>query len=168
MDERIFLQSIHRTSQSLGINSLLLLSGIEGLYTFRDVELNKINYQFLDSLILTIFALRIGDHFHNLAEENLESTNETVRHAAHSELKPLTHEEIGHSANVYLQSFAQLLGGKSVIRKYHEKALEAAALEIEKTQDHFRQNSIGTIVLHICQHHLQDTVNLASVFKAGT
>jgi hypothetical protein len=47
------------------------------VYTFRDVELNGINYEFLDSLILTIFALRIGDTFHSLAEENLASRNES-------------------------------------------------------------------------------------------
>lgn len=165
MDERIFLQTIHTTSKAVGINSLLLLSGIEGLYTFRDVELSRINYQYLDSLILTIFALRIGDHFHNLAEENLASANDAVRRAAHGELQPLSNEEIGRSGNVYLQSFAQLLNGKSVIRKYHEKALEAAAAEIEKTQGRFQQNSISTIVLDICRHHLQDTVNLSSFFN---
>lgn len=165
MDERIFLHTIRTASHALGINPLLLLSGIEGLHTFKDVELNRINYSLLDSLILTIFALRIGDHFHTLAEENLSSANEALRRAAHFELQPLSTVEIEQSANVYLQSFAQLLGGKSIIRKYHEKALEAAALEIEKTQGRFRQNSIGTIVLYICQHHLQDTVNLASVFR---
>jgi hypothetical protein len=165
MDERLFLQNIHTASQEVGINSLLLLSGIEGLYTFRDFELSRINYTYLDSLILTIFALRIGDHFHSLAEKNLESANANVRQAAHVELQPLTHEEIGRSANAYLQSFAQLLNGKSTIRKYHEKALEAAALEIEKTQGRFQQNSISTIVLYICRQHLQDTVNLASLFR---
>lgn len=165
MDERIFLQNIQTTSKAVGINSLLLLSGIEGLYTFKDVALNRINYSLLDSLILTIFALRIGDHFHNLAEENLASSNEAARRAAHVELQPLSHDEIGQSANTYLQSFAQLLNGKSIIRKYHEKALEAAAIEIEKTQDRFRQNSIGTIVLYICHTHLQGTVNLTSIFQ---
>ncbi len=38
MNEQLFLQTIHAKSKELGINSLLLLSGIEGLYTFRDVE----------------------------------------------------------------------------------------------------------------------------------
>ena len=165
MDERIFLQNIHTTSQAVGINSLLLLSGIEGLYTFRDMDLSRINYQYLDSLILTIFALRIGDHFHSLAEENLSSSNDTVRQAAYTELQPMSNEQIGQSGNVYLQSFAQLLNGKSVIRKYHEKALEAAAVEIEKTQGRFQQNSISTIVLYICRQHLQDTVNLSSFFN---
>lgn len=165
MDERLFLHNVHTASQALGINSLLLLSGIEGLYTFRDTELSRLNYPFLDSLILTIFALRIGDHFHSLAEENLSSVNEDLRQAARVELQPLSHEAIGQSGNAYLQSFAQLLNGKSVIRKYHEKALEAAAVEIEKTHDRFQHNSIGTIVLYICRHHLQDTVNLASIFR---
>lgn len=165
MDERLFLQNIHTTSQQVGINSLLLLSGIEGLYTFRDMALNSINYQYLDSLILTIFALRIGDHFHSLAEENLANNNDTIRQAAHVELQPLSDEDIDRSSNVYLQSFAQLLNGKSVIRRYHEKALEAAALEIEKTQGRFQHNSISTIVLHICRQHLQDTVNLSTFFN---
>lgn len=165
MNEQLFLQTIHTKSKELGINSLLLLSGIEGIYTFRDVEFSRINYAYLDSLILTIFALRIGDHFHSLAEENLASTSETVRHAAHAELEEISSEEIGKSANAYLQSFAQLLNGKSVIRRYHEKALEAAALEIEKTQGHFGENSIGTIVLYICLHHLGDAVNLSFLFS---
>lgn len=165
MNEQLFLETIHAKSKELGINSLLLLSGIEGLHTFRDVELSRVNYRYLDSLILTIFALRIGDQFHSLAEEKLESNNETVRLAAHVELQPLSLEEIAQSANTYLQSFAQLLNGKSVIRKYHEKALEAAAVEIEKTQDRFQQESISTIVLYICRHHLHGTLNFGSVFS---
>lgn len=165
MDERHFLHHIQEASQQAGINSLLLLSGIEGLHTFRDVELGRINYPYLDSLILTIFALRIGDHFHTLAEENLNSKNEGIRRAATIELQPMSYEAIGRSGNAYLQSFAKLLNGKSVIRKYHEKALEAAALEIEKTQERFQHNSIGTIVLYICRLHLQDTVNLSSLFS---
>lgn len=167
MDERLFLQNIQTASQAVGINSLLLLSGIEGLYTFRDFELNRINYSYLDSLILTIFALRIGDHFHSLAEENLESSNEKVRQAAHVELQPITQAEIDRSANTYLQSFAQLLNGKSVIRNYHAKALEAAALEIEKTQGRFQHHNISTIVLYICRHHLQETVNLDTLFRTS-
>lgn len=165
MDERHFLHSVQRTSQTVGINSLLLLSGIEGLYTFRDVELSHINYSYLDSLILTIFALRIGDHFHSLAEENLTSTSDALRTSAQHELRELTEADINKSQNQYLQSFAKLLAGKSVIRKYHEKALEAAAVEIEKTQARFQTNSISTIVLHICRTHLQNTVNLGSVFN---
>ena len=165
MNEQTFLTAIHTKSKELGMNPLLLLSGIEGLYTFRDVELNQLNYQFLDSLILTIFALRIGDQFHALAEENSASANETVRRAAHFELQPLSNHEIQQSANIYLQSFAQLLNGKSVIRKYHEKALEAAAVEIERSQVQFDHKSIGAIVLYICQHHLQGAVDLSSVFS---
>jgi hypothetical protein len=165
MDQQHFLTAVHSKSKELGINTLLLLSGIEGLYTFRDVELNQINYEFLDSLILTIFALRIGDQFHSLAEDNLSSSNETVRQAAHAELQPLSAADISRSRNTYLQSFAQLLNGKSTIRRYHEKALEAAATEIERSQLRFQQRSISVIVLWICQHHLADTVNLASVFN---
>jgi hypothetical protein len=165
MNEQQFLQTIHTKSKELGINSLLLLSGIEGIYTFRDVELSRINYAYLDSLILTIFALRIGDHFHTLAEENLASASQTVRHAAHAELQTLSNEEIGQSANTCLQSFAHLLNGKSAIRRYHEKALDAAVLEIEKTQGRFGETSIGTIILYICLHHLGDAVNLSFLFN---
>ena len=64
MNEQLFLHNINAKARQLNINPLLLLSGIEGLYTFKDVRLNAINYEFLDSLILTIFALRIGDQFH--------------------------------------------------------------------------------------------------------
>ena len=73
MNEQLFLYNIHSKARQLNINPLLLLSGVEGLYTFKDVQLNAINYEFLDSLILTIFALRIGDQFHTLAQENLLS-----------------------------------------------------------------------------------------------
>lgn len=164
MNEQLFLQTIHTKSKELGINSLLLLSGIEGLHTFRDMALSQINYPYLDSLILTIFALRIGDQFHSLAEENIESGNEKIRRAAQIELQILSADDIQPSANAYLQSFAQLLNGKSVIRRYHEKALEAAAVEIEKTQDRFQHQSISTIVLYICRQHLSDTLNFSSVF----
>ncbi len=166
MNEPHFLNAIHTKSKELGINPLLLLSGIEGLHTFRDVELNRLNYEFLDSLILTIFALRIGDQFHTIAEENLNSANETLRLAAQLELQPLSLIAIQQSANIYLQSFAKLLNGKSVIRKYHEKALEAAAAEIGHSQQQFQQKSISIIVLYICQHHLNGTVNMASVFSS--
>jgi hypothetical protein len=128
MNEHHFLEAIQAKATELGINPLLLLSGIEGVYTFRDVELNGINYEFLDSLILTIFALRIGDTFHSLAEENLASGNESVRRAAHFELQPLSDADIQQSSNSYLQSFAKLLNGKSVVRNYHQKALEARHL----------------------------------------
>jgi hypothetical protein len=164
MNEHHFLEAIQAKATELGINPLLLLSGIEGVYTFRDVELNGINYDFLDSLILTIFALRIGDTFHSLAEANLASGNESVRRAAHFELQPLSDADIQQSSNSYLQSFAKLLNGKSVVRNYHQKALEAAALEIERSQVRFQHKSIGAIVVYICLHHLESTVNLSSLF----
>ena len=89
MNEQQFYQAVTERSQELNVNPLLLLSGIEGLYTFKDVKLNAINYDLLDSLILTIFALRIGDQFHILAEDNLASESKTVRMAASEELKEL-------------------------------------------------------------------------------
>src|SRR5215208_618413 len=134
MNEQLFYRTINEKSKELNINPLLLLSGIEGLYTFRGVQLNAINYDFLDSLILTIFALRIGDQFHTIAEEDLSSSSYTVRRAAHAELTEMTKDDIDRSNNRYLQSFAQILNGKSPVRKYHEKALEVAAVEIKKLQ----------------------------------
>ena len=89
MDQEIFFKTVSEKSKQLNINPLLLLSGIEGLYTFKDVQLNAINYDLLDSLILTIFALRIGDQFHGLAEENLASKNTNVQIAAINELAEL-------------------------------------------------------------------------------
>lgn len=47
MDEQLFIQTINTKAKELGINPLLLISGIEGLYSFRDVELNAINYHAL-------------------------------------------------------------------------------------------------------------------------
>src|SRR5215213_2489511 len=105
MNEQLFLYNIHAKARQLNINPLLLLSGIEGLYTFKDVKLNAINYEFLDSLILTIFALRIGDQFHTLAQENLLSSNESVKQTARSELKEMNADAIAKSSNPYLQSF---------------------------------------------------------------
>jgi hypothetical protein len=166
MNEQAFLQTISEKSQQLNINPLLLLSGIEGLYTFRDVRLNEINYEFLDSLILTIFALRIGDQFHTLAEENLSSPNHAVRNAADKELTELTYEEISRSDNRYLQSFASIVNGKSPIRRYHEKALEVAALEIRKAQLNFSNESISTIMLAICKQDLNNSLGLASLFDS--
>ena len=93
MNEAQFYQSIHDKSRELNLNPLLLLAGIEGLYTFRDVPLNTINYDFLDSLILTILALRIGDKFHELAQDNLSSPNPGVRSAALTELLELDSHE---------------------------------------------------------------------------
>ena len=151
MDEQHFLYTIQAKSKELGINALLLLSGIEGLYTFRDIELNHINYEFLDSLILTIFALRIGDQFHALAEENLSSHNEGVRAAASVELQVLNESEIASSTNIYLQSFARILNGKSTIRNYHQKALDVAALEIHNVLTAYGYKSISAITLILCK-----------------
>jgi len=164
MNEQLFYATVNQRSRELNLNPLLVLSGIEGLYTFRDVKINAINYDFLDSLILTIFALRIGDQFHNMAEENLNSSNLRTRDAAVQELKVLTHAEIENSANPYLQSFAHLLNGKSPVRKYHEKALEVAALEIKKAQTIFGNDSIGIIMLAICKDDEKNHLGLASMF----
>lgn len=166
MNEQQFYKAITERSQELNVNPLLLLSGIEGLYTFRDVKLNAINYDLLDSLILTIFALRIGDQFHNIAEENLESESKTVRMAASEELKELNGDYISHSQNQYLQSFASVLNGKSPIRKYHEKALEVAAYEIRKAQMIFGNDSIGIIILAICKDDPGDRLGVQSFFRA--
>jgi hypothetical protein len=165
MTEELFYQTIHHKAHELNMNPLLILSGIEGLYTFRDVQLNAINYDFLDSLILTIFALRIGDQFHTIAEENLSSTNASVRNAAGKELSEMTPDEIRDSHNTYLQSFARMLNGKSPVRKYHEKALEVAALEIRKSQVIFSNDSIGIIMLAICKDDVNNHLGLASIFR---
>lgn len=150
MTEDLFCEAVNQTARTTGMNPMLLLSGIEGWYTFRNVPLNTINYDYLDSLILTILALRIGDKFHLLAEENLMSSNERARQAAGNELKELTSDEISGSSNQYLQSFATILDGKSAVRKYHEKALEAAAVEVQKAQEAFGHNSISTIIVNVC------------------
>lgn len=164
MNEQQFYQAVSDKAKEYNMSPLLLVSGIEGLYSFKDVPLNTINYPFLDNLILTIFALRIGDSFHILAEQNLASDDNAVRTAAAVELKELTTEEIDHSANRYLQSFAGVLNGKSSIRKYHEKALEVAALEVRKAQEQFKINSIGSIVLAICQD-MKGSVDLSFLFS---
>ncbi len=164
MNEHLFYETIHQRSKELNMNPLLLLSGIEGLYTFRDVKINAINYDFLDSLILTIFALRIGDQFHTIAEENLQSVNATIRNAATVELSELSKGDIDKSENPYLQSFAHLLNGKSPVRKYHEKALEVAALEIKKAQTIFGNESIGIIMLAICKDDVNNHLGLAAMF----
>src|SRR6476469_1515856 len=111
MNEQLFLHNVTSKAKQLNMNPLLLLAGIEGLYTFKDVQLNAINYEFLDSLILTIFALRIGDQFHSIAEENLLSTNSSIRAAAGFEIREMTNDEIAASQNPYLQSFASILNG---------------------------------------------------------
>src|SRR5689334_12159073 len=110
MNEELFYQTIHAKAHELNMNPLLILSGIEGLYTFKDVQLNAINYDMLDSLILTIFALRIGDQFHNIAEENLHSKIAAVRENAIMELKEMSGADIEQSQNAYLQSFVSMLG----------------------------------------------------------
>ena len=164
MKEQLFLQIINEKAKEYGINPLLLISGMEGIYTFRNVEVSQINYEFLDSLILTIFALRIGDRFHSIAEEHLASNNQQLMQAAALELKPLTNEEIADSANPYLQSFAKLVSGKSIVRNYHQKALEAAALEVKNAHLVFSNQSIGAIMLHLCKHDLQRSLDLESFF----
>lgn len=164
MNEEVFLQVINHKAKEYGINPLLLISGMEGIYTFRNVEISDINYEFLDSLILTIFALRIGDRFHAIAEENLATNNSQLMQAAAYELKPLSNEEIALSANPYLQSFASLVSGKSVVRQYHQKALEAAALEVKNAHIVFCNESIGAIMLHLCKNDLQSSLDFDSFF----
>ena len=165
MTEQYFLETIDQKAKELQLNPLLLLSGIEGLYTFRDVHMNKTNQDFLDSLILSIFALRIGDHFHTLAKENLESSNLATSISAERELDVLTVDQIEASENPYLQSFAKVVSGKTVIRRYHEKALEVAALEIRKTQLRFENDSIGVILLKVCKMKLQESLDLDQLFN---
>jgi len=164
MNENTFLQAVNEKSKEFNLNPLLLLSGIEGLYTFRNVQMNAINYDLLDSLILTIFALRIGDQFHSIAEENLSSPSTSVKLAAINELSEIPMEAIHASDSPYLQSFARLLGGKTPVRQYHLKALEVAALEIKKAQISFSQDSIGTIMVAICKQDTEDKLGLASLF----
>jgi len=164
MNEQQFYQAVSVKAREYNMSPLLLVSGIEGLYSFKDVPLDTINYSFLDNLILTIFALRIGDSFHTMAERNLASPDNEVRKAAAVELKELSKEDINHSSNIYLQSFAGVLNGKSSIRKYHEKALEVAALEVRKAQEQFSINSIGSIVLAIC-HDMKGSVDLSFLFN---
>ncbi len=164
MNEQQFILTVNQKATLTGINPLLLLSGIEGLYTFKDVPISTINFEFLDSLILTIFALRVGDQFHTLAQQNLMSDNDALRNAAATELAILSEREIAESQNAYLQSFAQILSGKTVIRFYHIKALEVAALEIKKAQLQFGNSSIGTIVFDVCQSEKGGSMNLGAVF----
>jgi hypothetical protein len=166
MNEQSFYKAITEKSEQLNLNPLLLLSGIEGLYTFKDVKLNAINYEFLDSLILTIFALRIGDQFHTIAQGNLSSDNTNTKLAAINELTEMTAADISASENPYLQSFAQVLGGKSPVRKYHEKALDVAALEIKKAQVIFGNESIGIITLAICKDDPNDDLGLSAFFSS--
>ncbi|RZK15018.1 MAG: hypothetical protein EOO43_15560 [Flavobacterium sp.] len=164
MNENLFYQAVNSKAKENGINPILLLAGIEALYTFKDTPLNQINYDFLDSLIITIFTLRIGDQFHTIAEENLKSTTTDVQLAAIEELTELTPQIIEHSGNRFLQSFAKVVNGKTVIRKYHEKALEAAAIEVKKAQDYFQDKSIGAIVMEVCRNQVGGKIDLTAVF----
>ena len=164
MNENLFYQSVNNKARENNINPILLLAGIEGLYTFKETPLNQINYDFLDSLIITIFTLRIGDQFHALAEENLKNTNTNIQLAAIEELTELTPSIIELSGNTYLQSFAQVVNGRTPIRKYHIKALEAAAIEVSKAQEHFLEKSIGAIVLEICRNDVGGKLDLTAVF----
>ncbi|MES2883154.1 MAG: hypothetical protein V4676_13475 [Bacteroidota bacterium] len=166
MNQPVFLQTINEKARHLKLNPLLLLSGLEGLHTFKDVPLNQINYSFLDSLILTIFTLRIGDGFRNIAEENSVTENAKLRAAAIHELTELDAVTIASSSSPYLQSFAKMAGGKSTIRRYHEKALEVAAIEIKRTQLIYNNESIGTIILALCQTELKETIESVSFFKS--
>lgn len=165
MNEHLFYEAIKEKAAELGISPLLIMSGVEGLYTFRNIEMNELNYEFLDNLILTILALRIGDSFHTIAEQNLSSSNNDVMQAAALELRPLNQNEIDHSANPYLQSFANIVAENSVIRGYHVKALEAAAREVQLAQERFGNNSIGAIIMSICNNGLGDKLDLASLFS---
>jgi hypothetical protein len=165
MDEQHFYQAVTQKAKETGINPLLLLSGIEGLFTFRDVQLNALNFDILDNLILTIFALRIGDQFHSLAEEQLVSKDEKAIQDAAAELRILTPADIAQSDNQFLQSFASILSGKSPVRRYHEKALEVAALEVNRANQDFANNSIGAIVLDICKSDETGALNLDVIFR---
>jgi hypothetical protein len=165
MDEQLFYQAVTQKAKEAGINPLLLLSGIEGLFTFRDVQLNALNFEILDNLILTIFALRIGDQFHTIAEQELTSTDEKAMQSAAAELRVLTPTDIAQSGNQYLQSFATILNGKSPIRRYHEKALEVAALEVHKANQAFGHDSIGVVVMEICKSDETGALNLSSIFR---
>ena len=167
MDEKLFIQAVNSKAREFSINPLLLLSGIEGIYTFRNVPLNTINYEFLVQIpIPTIFALRIGDQFHSIAESNLSSPNSSIRQAAVNELETLSNEVINQSGNIYLQSFSRVLNGKSPIRKYHEKALEVAAKEISNARMKFNNNNISNIVIAVCKNDHENTLGLASLFNS--
>ncbi|GAA4333010.1 hypothetical protein [Flaviaesturariibacter amylovorans] len=166
MNEQAFLQALSEKAKDLHINPFLLLSGIEGIYTFREMPLTEANMGFLDSLILTLFTLRIGDQFHALAEEGLASGQDEVRLAAAGELTPIPDEELAATTNPYLASFAGVMQGKAPIRRYHEKALEAAALEINGVQLRYASASIGTIMIGICKTELSDLLDPGTFFSS--
>src|SRR5687767_4543644 len=110
MNEQEFLHAVQAQATASGINPLLLMSGIEGLYAFREVPANTLNFELLDNLILTIFALRIGDTFDAIARENLGAPNLQARVLAEWELEELRPHEVESSGDAFLQSFVQTLG----------------------------------------------------------
>ena len=164
MDEQAFLQRLSEKAGELHINPFLLLSGLEGLYTFREVPLNALNMDYLDSLVLTLFALRIGDQFHALAEAELQAGNEAAQAAARRELELIPEEEL--AGNEYLRSFAGVLQGGTPIRRYHHKALDAAALEVSSVQQRYGNPSIGSILIQVCKTKLGDVLPLGALFSA--
>jgi hypothetical protein len=164
MNEQEFLQAIQQEAQGAGINPLLLIAGIEGLYTFRDVPAQELNFQLLDSLILTIFALRVGDSFDGIARQNMVSESLETRVKAEWELTEMDPAEIEKTGDAFLASFAKMVGAGAPVRRYHRKALEVAAIEIKKAQLHFENNSIGAIVFDICQGRLKDNLHLSAIF----
>jgi len=166
MDEQAFLQLLSERAKTLQINPFLLLSGLEALYTFRDVPMNTLNHEMLDSLVLTLFTLRIGDQFHALAEEQLSKSSPFGQTAAHRELEEIPERELEASNNPYLRSFAGIMQGKAPIRRYHEKALEAAALEVNQVQLRYGNSSIGAIMIDVCRNNLNDVLPLGGLFSA--
>jgi hypothetical protein len=164
MNEQEFYKTLNEKGKKTGINPILLLSGIEGLYSFRNVPLNNINYDLLDSLIMTIFTLRIGDHFHALAQQKLSSSSAAERRAAKQELEIIPPHEIALSSNPYLKAFVEVLNGKGTIRYYHLKALEVAALEVKNVQTNFAVNNVGTLIMEVCENELKNTVQLSALF----
>ncbi|RYD91326.1 MAG: hypothetical protein EOP50_14495 [Sphingobacteriales bacterium] len=94
MDEQAFLQRLSDKAQELRINPFLLLAGLEGLYTFREVSLSALNMEYLDSLVMTLFTLRIGDQFHALAEAQLQEGDVNTKGAALRELEILTESDL--------------------------------------------------------------------------
>jgi hypothetical protein len=89
-----------------------------------------------------------------------------VQSAAGYELSVLSGDDIERSGNVYLRSFAQVLNGRSPVRRYHEKALEVAALEIKRAQLIFGNDSIGIIMLAIVREDANNSLGLASLFDS--
>ncbi|RYY88681.1 MAG: hypothetical protein EOO15_08245 [Chitinophagaceae bacterium] len=169
MDEQAFLQRLSDKARELHINPFLLLAGLEGLYTFREVPLNALNLEYLDSLILTLFALRIGDQFHGLAEASILEGGDALQAAAR-ELEVISEAELAASDNPHLRSFAGVLQGGTPVRRYHEKALEAAAREVALVQQRYGNDArgfgIGAIMIDISKNELSDVLPLGSLFSA--